>query len=288
MFRPRFVGAAVAALFLSLPAMPASASVVLFDGDFDRSDWDNIVMVVPIPGRDVADGIPAGVVVPPSFVTFDTPPDGGNPGAYRLHRLNWVRYGERVFGGGVYLGGTYDPATQGAIQSVDFSADAFVTIGNSFRQELTDWQVVVRQGGVEYYSVPMQRFVPAPVGIGDPTVFQPLSLTGLVASSFDTNPLAFFEGAPTGLRPDFSAWGEAIHFGYVFSNTRDTPDDPDSIGGSPIAPPPNDPVQFTYTAIPILDNWQVTAHVVPLPGALPLLATGMVALAWLRRRRDTG
>lgn len=295
MWERRLAYSLLAGCLVAATAPASAATVTFFDGDFDRTDWDNITAVVPIPGRDVADGIPAGVDVPASFVTIDTPPTGGNPDAYRAHRLNWVRYGERVFAGGVYLPGVYDPALDGAIQSLTFSADLFVSIGDSFRQEVTDIQVVVRQAGVDYYSVPMLRFFPEPVGVGDPTVFQSFSIVGLVETNFDSNPLAFVEGDPAGLRPDFSATAEALQFGYVFSNTRDTPSDPDSLGGFPTAPGPNDPRQFTYQAFPIIDNWRVELNPpmpvtpVPVPAALPLLATGLLSLAWLRRcRRGDG
>lgn len=128
-----------------------------------------------------------------------TMPTGGNPGAF------WTLYTTLPPGGShtsAYFDPAhgYDPATQGAIATIEYREDV-----RTEEPLPADVQVEVslaaRQGGRVFILAP--AFRPAVVWSG---AFTPVAVTGITAASF----------LPTeGVQPDFSATGAPITFGFA-------------------------------------------------------------------------
>jgi hypothetical protein len=211
---------------LSFQEIAEAATVKFFDGTFNDSDWTKAFQ---------ATGSPSSETAEPSL-------SGGNPDAFRLTTHTWGNGTQGV----VYHfnnRAVYDPSTQGAIASIDYSADV---IGlNTFSGVFGDGLLLEQDG---------RLFISAFTAVRYPSQWQTKSVSGLTSDGF--LPL---DGDAA---PDFSIQGAAITFGYIRTNT---------ISGS------------TTTIRHGIDNWSVnvttvSATSVPEPSSiLGLLAIGFAA-----------
>ena len=213
---------------------PVYASVVIADSTFNPTDWT--VVVVGATG-----GATQGVL---QLAT------GGNPGSYRQISHN-LPGPSTIVVSHVFNAVTYDPSTQGAIASIDYSEDR-IELSPPFGGAAIGGYFLLQQGGVTWRNNTDLAF--------SNLSWATLSLTGLIASNF-----AVVAGA-TGL-PDFSSSGSPITFGVLRSNS-------------------NSNASGSYTTTNGLDNWKVTVNqVVPAPPAVWLLGTGCLGLlGWQKRR----
>lgn len=235
---------AMLVLGLALPVQAGSVSFL--DSEMADADW-----VIRSEG-----GSPPGL----ASHTFGQETSGGNPGAYRqmthvtpvdpaggpvtsisvIHeRSSWV----------------YDPASQGAIESIDLEMDRIVlfttpgsggAVGHTFR---------IIQGGNTFF--PLLSIDP---GAFSNTSWQSVSLLGLSASQFvnSTNPATAFN-------PDFSSLGGPIMFAYARSNS-------------------NTGQGAEVTTIHGVDNFGVTIQMLPEPSAAVLVGIGLIGLLAPARR----
>ena len=158
---------------------------------------------------------------------------------------------------GVFIGETnwiYNPAVQGQIGSISGSIDrALSAAGNPPNN--AQFRLAIQQGGNIY-------FVSVPNGtvLADGT-YHTLSGAGLTAASFGLFTTGGF-ATPGSQHPDFT---QSFEFGYLtLSNAAG------------------------LTAN--FDNLSITVTQTPLPGALPLFATGLGALGllgWRRKKKAT-
>ena len=220
------------------------ADVTFSDGTFNNADWQVSMLFQGYNG---------------GSVTGSQVASGGIPGTYRSINTSVNPLGaedpySNVLGFNQWLPGTFNPATQGAISSVDFSIDFLNidTFGNG-----QGFELALTQSGSLYGLLPHNT------GIGGG--WQHFALSDVTASDFyqitSAPPIYTFDGTH---HPDFSAAGCPISFGfYAATATTDVP--------------------FTLTAG--CDNWSVTAtSAVPEPQALVLVGLG--ALVMLARRRS--
>jgi hypothetical protein len=137
--------------------------------------------------------------------------DGGNPGAFRFLRDTIPAEGA-LFARHQYIARQYNPATEGAIDSIDYSEDR-VMFGRPFPQATVHSYFLLVQNGIVYT-------VPIVSGLGEfnNTDWQTAARTGLRASDF-----ARADGG--GGNPDFGSTGAPIVFGYVRGNDPETFDD---------------------------------------------------------------
>lgn len=189
----------------------ASAPFVLSDGTFADAEWTTSIYQNGNGGT-------------LSAVQSAT---GGNPGAYRAVTLlvNPGPPGARsnIFSFHWHTPSRYDPAANGAIATIDYSEDA---LGPGVAAAM-----VLRQGANVYFASPTYQ---APSGTGWAT----LAKQGLVAADFV---LLAPDLTQSPQRPDFSAAGSPIEFGFLRALTS-------GIGccgaGGPLG----------------VDNWTVVVH----------------------------
>lgn len=178
---------------------------------------------------------------------------GGNPGAYRLINLSMTA---GTGGAGLYAfksTAVHDPSTQGAIASVAFSEDLRMVVGSV--PGMSSGSMLL-QNGLRYYrwcwetdSVSWTNRTAHPTGSHD------YLLDGLQDNG--SNPI----------RPDFSANGAPITFGY-FRNIQ-------GVAGT----------NFFMTSG--IDNWTTTVVTVPEPSAWQLIAAAaLVGIVWMLRRHS--
>jgi YVTN family beta-propeller protein len=167
------------------PAAAAPAPFQIQDGTFTNSDWEIFSANVG------AGGSQSAVQASP----------GGNPDLFRsmTHSGDLVEVSHRFIGAGA----AFDPATQGAITTVDFGWDRSILALDPGPQELEEAPAVFQSGQL-YLASPV-LFQPSAL-----FVWEPLSVTGLTAADF-------LDGS--GVNPDFSATGAAVTFGYLRRTT---------------------------------------------------------------------
>jgi hypothetical protein len=207
----------------------AHADVTYTDGTFNPSVW----------GFEVVGG---GSSTPSQVAS------GGNPGAYRQinqsvpANTGWF-YGFSRYGTNTAT--RYDPATQGAISSVDFSIDGRLisTVGG----QIPGVGMGIKQGSLVYVQTAFANLGNASWGT--------VASTGLTPADF-----MCVNGSGT---VDFSASGGPLRFGFVTINA--------SFSAQPTG------------GVSEYDNYNVVVHQVPAPGAIALVGVGMLAAS--RRRR---
>ena len=208
----------------------ARADVTFSDTEFPISNW----------GFETVTSGTGGTSIPAQVA-------GGNPGNARQITNNVNANGGTVFGVSRY--GTtnatrYDPSTQGAISSIDYSIDArwLSGIGGQGHSIMLG----IKQNVTVYY---------AHIEItGSDGLWHTFGTTGLTAADF-TNLTA---GAPI----DFSAAGAPLRVGFIVGNSA-----------------PN----ISYTNVVLYDNFTAVVHNVPTPGGIALVGVG-VLVAMRRRR----
>jgi uncharacterized protein (DUF736 family) len=181
-------------VYFFIPSFTYSATI----NDDEFNDWSSFSVVTDDP---------LSTEEPPNLSNGSTMrvATGGNSGAY-LQATHTIVAGDSIFTGGIKTNYTYDPSTEGAINTISVTADVkMLPIGSS------SWQLVVEQGGVRYFSFPWNSFS------NDSWAY--VSVSALKATNFDTNPLAGRSGvAPDGRYPEFGSSGEPLQFGFAFGN----------------------------------------------------------------------
>lgn len=171
------IAAAVLLSWLLVPTKAGAGTIIIEDGTFNNADWS-----LRTTGTDAS-----------HTTTLSQVTSGGNPGSYQQMQFDLGSDSSTgVYGYAFYTAQTYDPATQGAITSIDFSED------HKQSADLGGGLALVQNG--ELYASPFNYFS----GNDQWTKFGVTDLT-----------LANFQG-PAG-QPDFSATGTSIAFGYYFA-----------------------------------------------------------------------
>jgi hypothetical protein len=168
---------------LSLQEIAKAATFNFFDGTFNDSDWIRAFQSTGSPSLETAEQ---------SF-------SGGTPDAFRLMTHTW---GNGIQGVVYHLSNQtiYDPSTQGAIESIDYSADV---IGLNDAPGVFGDGLLIQQD--------RRLFISAFTAVRFPSPWQTKSVFGLTSDSFLS-----LDG---GTAPDFSVQGEPISFGYIRTNT---------------------------------------------------------------------
>jgi hypothetical protein len=238
------------------------AAVVTFqDSHFNASDWTSTKYVDATVGQG-------------AFFAANTIPSGGNPDSYRQVLLTF-REGGAMRVSHLRDGGAnafkWNPSTQGAFMSIDYSFDLVMT--NYFDPAPTPapgqtaavgYTLLLLQGG-HYYTSSVEI-----ASTLHNKQWVSISQTNRPASSFLRVNLANGTQIP-GLHPDFSSTGSEIIFGYDSLNAH---------GSTGI---------FKATESGI-DNYSVSlqdVHPVPEPASatLAVLLSGLTGLAAVRRKR---
>ena len=174
---------------------------------------------------------------------------GGNSGAYRemIHTLPPLSSISVIH---QFLGASYDPSSQGAIDSIDYTED-HIQFNPPFQGAAIGAVAALLQDGNWFFG-PNMTFTDLS--------WQTVSLSGLTASNFLTN----------GMLPDFSDMGGVISFGFARSNS-------------------NTGNQIEYTTTSGIDNWSFTVNsqspsTVPEPAAILLFGAGLIGLSGVRKR----
>jgi hypothetical protein len=216
-------------IVLSVVSTTYSQMVVFSDGDFNPSNWTF--------GTTLSMG---------SGGSVNRAASGGDPGSYLRLTLS-MSAGEGEAGiWGLNSAAVYNPATQGAIESVTLSED-ILEIGSPH-----SGGSVLMQNGLLYY-----RFTYIATG----TSWTSFSGGPGTASDYILYPSP--DNGVTSLNPDFSILGAPITFGFYRN-----------IGGTALS-------DFSTTAG--LDNWKTTVSVVPEPSTLVLVVAAAIAIVIHRR-----
>jgi hypothetical protein len=185
-------GEATAGTVLAVSSMPP---VIIADGEFRDGDWSlATVAVPPLPG------------LPYSATRIDS---GGNPGAYRLLTVDLPLEVRTVTLLDATTAAVYDPATQGAIYSIEFSLDCNNIAVTRAPTYIQYWLPTLEQGG--------RRFI-LPRSGGN-TCFSPgwytRSWLRVAAAAFQ-----LVDGSTCGVGetcPDFSSQGLPMRMGMAYS-----------------------------------------------------------------------
>src|SRR5262249_55714009 len=156
-----------------------NSAVTFFDGEFAPADWQ--LETVTSGG--------GGTVSVAQQTT------GGDPGAFRQVTDNVGSGPDYSIIDGYHwrVGATYDPSTQGAISTIDYSEDAILFSGGGDGEGSG---VAIKQAGVIYY---------AGYHVTPESTWTHHAYAGLTADDF----------AQGGNRPDFSSNGAPIQFGFI-------------------------------------------------------------------------
>ncbi len=218
----------------------AAAEVTFTDGEFAPADWELTL-------REDYNG---GTVGAQQELT------GGSPDEYRRVTTNVQADSPypfaRVYAFNKAVNASWDPATQGAIESIDYAEESvlFGSCGNGVHTG----PAVFQDGKAFILADAMYDIHPM---YANTSYWQSESAGGLVADNWVLN----WENED--IHPDFSESGSPIAFGfYRLLVTTDV----------------------AYGCDSGIDNWSLTVHPVPEPTCLGLLSAGLVAL--VRRRHD--
>ena len=221
---------------LSAQNFASADTITIADGDFASVDW--LATVSKTTGG--------------ATQTVTQANSGGNPGAYRsmTHTLPGPSSIVVIH---QYLGMSYDPSTQGAIDFVDYSEDR-IQFNAPFSGAAIGARPALLQDGNWFFG-PNITFTNSN--------WQSVNLTGLTSADFVGS---------GGLTPDFSASGSVISFGYTRSNTN------------------NNSTSLIETNSGI-DNWSFVlttqpVSAVPVPAAVWLFGSGLLGLVGVARRRN--
>ncbi len=226
------------------PLSAIAGTITFSDSTFNNADWDLTSFSIPN-----IDGVHGGT----GTVSATQSPSGGNPGEYRyiLNSVNAISDYTAIEGFHINNTAIYNPQTQGAISSIDYSEDAInFGWGDGHATGLA-----LKQNGQFYFTYTYRNFLITPA-----LAWKNYQLTSLTETDFinvknaaiklqTTNPIDY---------PDFSASGSPIEFGFFRGNS----------GAS------------SYSLPAGIDNWRVTinheeAKKVPEPSSVfGLLAAG--------------
>jgi hypothetical protein len=200
-----------------------AAPVVFTDGDLLDASWSDLV-TYSFEGS-------SGVTIPGGSVSAHQQ-SGGDPGTFREVTDNIAKAPSAttyatVYGMHFRAGATYDPASQGPVATVDYAEDAKLLVGGGDGQATG---IALRQGGqiwiFQVGTTPEKAWTPKGRKAIKASDFAPLNDTGFPA---------------VGPKPDFSAGGGPIGFGFFRGNST-------GLGGS------------AYTIVAGIDNWSVRVN----------------------------
>lgn len=196
--RRALMGLAILLSGFALIAAPALAAGVAFQDDtFNDADWTGIAYW----DQGGTASLSALQVFEPGPNTFrQVTHDYGVGTVIFLHLANDA---------------TYDPGTDGAIASVDFSYDLKAITGFPGCPDATAYDLQLVQDGRYYFYAPFQGY-PTDLIFGCQTTWTSFAHTGAVAGDFVE--VTTTEAVWTS-HPDFSVNGSPIRFGFVTSNT---------------------------------------------------------------------
>jgi hypothetical protein len=232
-------------------AGPATAGfVTYYDGTFNDADWQLTIL----------EGGGGGSVIPLQIAS------GGDPGEYRrvtdiVDPPLAIPPGSVVYGLHFRPDAVFTPATQGAIQSIDFGIDTIMFSG--FGQGEST-RLILEQSGRIF------RTIGPPFAANQPgwtTHFRSLIQQndfGLIVATADSVLIDVTQ------QPDFSSFGAPITFGFHTANSTNNP--------------------AGYSIVAGFDDWRVTVHTiapVPEPSMMVLLVSGAFSCALAARRRRT-
>ena len=231
----------IATLPLWLAAASVNAGTVTFsDQVFNDSDWTVNTQIIDSGGT----------------VSATQNASGGNPDEFRriVNTVFGVSGGPNSAIWGFHLTdqAIFDPSVSGAIQSLDYQEDSIMFQG--FGQGQASGAALMQDGNLFYSSNRV---------LSNQANWTTQSLLSLTSLSFTS----LFD--PTA-RPDFSASGGAITFGFFRANST--------------------PGASGYSIDAGIDNWSVTLHTasaVPVPAAVWLFATALVGLVGFGKRRKS-
>jgi uncharacterized protein (TIGR03382 family) len=206
----------------------------------------------------------------PSSVALSASPAGGNGGSFWLHELTRPQgFGDssnvvaNLFGGA-----SWDPATQGAVELIEFALDARGLFSTGIGIPISGFvRPVIEQDGT-VYSV---AGTSTQLNVG--ATWQ--TITRLFSDSENWIDIA---GSP-GVLPDFSSSGGVIHFGYRFELSLTCPTFNNTVGCSAVQ------TQLGVDNFRVTVGTDVQAAAVPEPPVIALLAMALMGLAWVGRRR---
>lgn len=216
------------AMSVGVVAEPARAATFSDTGEFNAIAWSETVLG----GGDVVD------------TRFEV---GGSPGHFL--QLETIPMGGAIVIG-VYLNSdaTWDPSTQGAIESIDMLLDVSLIASVSGHRDGQAFGVALEQDGVIYRS-------PFPVTGLEPSWTQ-RSILSVVADGFSA---VNADGSTNqSAAVDFSPSGSVITFGFMAANSGSA-----SISGTTIG----------------YDNWRLTVRpAIPEPWTSVMLCSGAMSL----------
>jgi len=239
-----FLSALIVSLIILATAQSSFAVVDYGDGDFTLSQWQTTAYYLGNGGT----------------IGLNRVSSGGNPGVYLRvdHLVNRAPGGSNssiVYGLHTLAGATYNPITDGAIDTIDFSI-----LYNNIDTAASGmaFGMALRQNG-NIYGID-------PIISGTASGWQSVNKTSLQESDFglkvkqtDTFITDFNQN------PDFSGSGSLIELGLFTWNSNTSTDVPaiEKVG---------------------FDNWAVTVNNVPEPMTLSLLALGSLFMRSLKKK----
>src|SRR5262245_32170817 len=158
----------IALSVLLLGSLPLSAAALtLSDGTFADADW-SALEIVDTSGS--------------ASFSVSHESAGGNPDDFRQTQHTVPGSAQSIILDHIYAGGHYDPAAEGAIQTIDFTLDVRF-VGGSVGTSRVGYQLLLVQGDSHYNALSTAAVALGP-GAGVPGGWLSFSFNGLSSASF--------------------------------------------------------------------------------------------------------